>query len=304
MLRKPLIVAAAVLPPRTPQLGGQALPEGVLIRSPARWSIAVRRPDGGIHVESHDVDGSADSRSPLRRSVLRGLFALGEAVRIGLRGLQVSVRVGMGGELTHRQLAMSVGPVFASLILVFVAGPSVAVGATDVDGIAGDAFEAGVRIAMLVLYLLMVSRSRSARQLFSFHGAEHKAIAAYERSGVVPRRGEARAASPIHTRCGTNFLTLFLFSSGVVYAFVPRQPLVDGAFWRIVLVPVAAVIAYELMRAAARAEHAIWPRLVVWPGRALQRITTREPTDDQLEVALAALYELLGPAGPEGLIPP
>lgn len=78
----------------------------------------------------------------------------------------------------------------------------------------------------------------------------------------------------------------------------------DGAFWRIVLVPVVAVIAYELMRAAARAEHAIWARLVVWPGRALQRITTREPTDDQLEVALAALYELLGPAGPEGLIPP
>jgi uncharacterized protein YqhQ len=128
--------------------------------------------------------------------------------------------------------------------------------------------------------------------LFAFHGAEHKVVAAVERVGGIPDHGTARAASPVHPRCGTNFVALFVLAGGVMNSFVPRDPLWAGAVWRVLLVPVGAVVAFEVMRAAAREPGAAWSRLVTWPGRALQRITTREPTDDQLEVAFAALGAL------------
>jgi uncharacterized protein YqhQ len=156
--------------------------------------------------------------------------------------------------------------------------------------VGADAAEAALRVAMLFVYLALVYRSSAARELFAYHGAEHKTIAAYEQLGMLPQVRDARRFGPVHDRCGTNFIVLFAVVSGLVYSFVSRTPLVIGAVVRIVLVPVVAALAYEAMRAAAR-DHTL--RFLVWPGRLAQRLTTCEPADAQLEVACAALERLL-----------
>jgi uncharacterized protein YqhQ len=259
------------------------------MRTPSRWSIAVRRADGGIHVESHDAGGSMPSVP-----FLRGPVVLVESLRVALDAIRVSVRVTTGVESRRNEVGSTLAAVAFTFIVLFGAGPGVAVGASGLRGAAADVAEGAIRVAMFVLYLAAVGRSRTAVELFRYHGAEHKVIAAFERSGTLPALEDARPVSPIHNRCGTNFAMLLLIVAGFTYAPVPRTPLWAGALLRMALVPVAAALAYELMRVAAREHDQLWSRFVTWPGRAAQRITTREPGDAQLEVARAALESLLG----------
>jgi len=213
-------------------------------------------------------------------------------MRVGLHALLVSVRVTTRAEPSRGQVAATLAAIGGSALVLFVTAPSIAIGATNLHGITAAAAEAATRVAMLVVYLLLVSRSRGAAQLFRYHGAEHKTIRAFERLGRVPFLKEARDVGPIHDRCGTNFAMLFVLCAGVVYAIVPRSPLWVGALWRVVLVPLVGSLAYELMRLAAHEERELWARIVVWPGRAAQRLTTAEPGDDELDVAIAALTAL------------
>ena len=266
------------------EIGGQALPEAVLVRTPALWAVAVRRPDGSIHCESHVVE---ERWLRLRRTVLRGPLALVEAVRIGAHGLRIALHHSTGASVTSEQMAVTFAPVLVGVLAVFVVGPGVL--AAFGSGIVADVAEAVSRPAGLLVYLGAVARSAQTRRLFAYHGAEHQAIAAYERHGRVPTASEARLESPVHVRCGTNFLMLFVLAAGLVYSFVPRRPLWVGGLWRIALVPIVAAVAYETMRLTAAAEHALIARLLTWPGRTVQRITTRRPSDDQIEIALQAL---------------
>ncbi|MGH7859371.1 MAG: DUF1385 domain-containing protein [Candidatus Binatia bacterium] len=248
-----------------------------------------------MHVERHPVPEATGFRRVLSRTALRGLAALADAMHVGVRALQVAVRIGTGDELTRPQLLQVFGVLGVSVLVVFVAGPGVAAAAIPAPDAVADVAEGTGRLAMFVLYLALVARSASGRRLFSYHGAEHKTIAAFERRGGMPAVDDARASSPVHPRCGTNFLTLCVLVAGVVYAFVPRSPVWTGAAWRVLLVPAVAVGAYELMRIAARSSGAVWARVVTMPGRTAQRLTTREPSPDQLEVAMAAIGELLRP---------
>lgn len=261
------------------------------------WAIAVRRPDGGLHLGRHPVPQATGLRRVLSRTPIRGLAALGDAMHVGVRALQVAVRIGTGDELTRTQLIQVFGVLGTSVLVVFVAGPGIAAAAIPSSDMIADAVEAAGRLAMFVVYLALVSRSASGRRLFAYHGAEHKVIGAFERRGAMPANEDAWLSSPVHPRCGTNFLTLCVLVSGVVYALVPRSPVWTGAAWRMLLVPVVAAGAYELMRSAARSPRAVWARAVTFPGRAAQRLTTREPSPDQLEVAMAAIGELVRPDG-------
>jgi uncharacterized protein YqhQ len=249
--------------------------------------VAVRRPDGEIHTESHAI---LQRRPRLQRTLLRGPLSLVDAVRIGTRALRVAVRETTGADAEPRQVAMTLGAVGVGVLAVFVIGPGALVG--GLPDRTADVIEAAARAGVLLVYLLGVSRSPQAQRLFHYHGAEHKAVAAYEKAGRAPSAAEAVAASPVHPRCGTNFIVLFVIAAAIVYSFAPRQPLFAGAAWRVSLVPVVVVLAYETMRASARGGAV--GRLVTWPGRALQRITTREPSSDELEVAHAAMRTLLG----------
>jgi uncharacterized protein YqhQ len=248
----------------------------------------VRRPDRSIHTEVHPV---ALRWTRLRKSFLRGSVALVDAVSIGLRAADIAIRESTGVS-SEGGAGVVLAPVAVAILAIFVGMPAIA--ARSWTGIAGDVAEASVRAAMLLVYLGALSRSSFARRLFAYHGAEHKAIAACERAGRMPSAEEARVESPIHVRCGTDFIALFVIVCGVVFSFVAREPWWFATVVRVALVPVVMVFAYELMRLAARFEGSPGSRLVTWPGRALQRITTREPSDDQLEVALAALRTAVG----------
>ena len=261
------------------------------MRTPVRWAVAIRRPDGEIVTETHDVP---DRWTALRRTLARGPAALAEAVSIGLEALRISVRESAGVVPTSAQMRSTLATVGAGVIALFVIAPAVFVSGWS-DWTA-DVLEAVLRAAVLLVYLLTISRSASARRLFGYHGAEHKVIAAFEQRGETPTLDEARAPSPVHPRCGTSFIALFVIVAGVVHAFVPRAPVWAGALWRVLLLPIDAALAYEVMRATARHEKTIVARILSLPGRALQRLTTREPADDQLEVALAAFGALSKPS--------
>jgi uncharacterized protein YqhQ len=248
----------------------------------------VRKPNGEIHTESHPI---AERSSVLQRTLLRGPFALADAVRIGTRALRVALRETTGVEPEARRVSMTFALVGIAVLGVFVVAPGVLLAGVQ-DAIA-DVLEALSRAGGLLVYLLAVSRTPAAQRLFAYHGAEHKVVAAFELTGAEPTLEEERAASPVHPRCGTAFMALFVIVAGAVFAFVPRSPAWAGAAWRVGLVPVVVVVAYETMRAAARTGTSVLSRLVSWPGRALQRITTREPSADQLEVAHTALRTLL-----------
>jgi uncharacterized protein YqhQ len=230
----------------------------------------------------------------LRGTALRGIAALADAVSIGWRALATAARVSSALRAEDDQLAIVFVPVLVAVLGVFVVVPDAV--AARWTGIGADVAEAGGRAAMLVVYLLAVSRSHQARRLFAYHGAEHKTIAAFERHARVPTLEECRSESPVHVRCGSDFVALFVLAGGVIFSLVTRRPLWLGALARVALMPVVAALGYELMRAAARGGAAWWARALTWPGRALQRITTREPDDGMIEIALTALREAVKPS--------
>lgn len=261
----------------------------MLVRTPSRWAVAIRRPDGSLHTETHDV---SDRWPRLRNTVLRGPLALVEAMGIGLRGIDIAMREA-GQPVGTQALGAVFVPVAVGVLGFFVAVPGML--ASPLDRVAADVVEASLRAATLLIYLGVLSRAERSRRLFGYHGAEHMAIAAFERHGRVPTRDEAREQSPIHVRCGTDFVALFVIVCGVVFSFVGRDPVWLGGVLRVLLVPLVAAISYEVMRVCARHHSRLWARVATWPGRALQRITTRPPDDGQLEVALAALEAAVGP---------
>jgi uncharacterized protein YqhQ len=255
-----------------------------MTRTPDAWSVAVRARDGSVHTEKHAV------APPSSIAFVRGPASIVSSLRIGTRAIRVALRETLGAEVTTEQMAVTFGAGGVAVLAIFVVAPGVLIGGR---GASGAALEAVIRAAMLVAYLFVISRSAQTRLVLRYHGAEHKTIAAYEQLGRLPTPDEARAASPIHMRCGTTFVALFVITCGVVFAVVPRSPLWLGALARVAITPIVVALAYEVMRGAAREPRAIWSRVLTWPGRALQHVTTRAPTDDEIGVAIAALRTLL-----------
>lgn len=276
-------------------VGGQAVAEGVMMRTPGRWAVAVRRPDGGIHTEAHAVDSFLSRHPALARTPLRGPLVLAEAMSVGMRALHVSARVAAGlpsgGERTRAPLAVVMVALLAVLALPAVAVP----GGRD-QQVLRNAIEGGLRLLLVVGYVVSISRLPDVRRLFGYHGAEHKTIGAYEETGERPTAEAVRAHPRRHVRCGTSFLALAALAQAALVLPLATVPL----WWRLVLravaVAVAAVLAYEGLRVAASGSAP--GRLLALPGLWLQRVTTREPDDGQLEVALASLDALLGDGEP------
>lgn len=204
-----------------------------------------------------------------------------------MRAIAIALRWSTGEEVRREAVGVVAAPVVAGVVGIFIALPGMLT--AGLPDLAADVTEAASRAAMLLVYLAALSRSATSQRLFGYHGAEHMAIAAFERLGRMPSAAEARAESPVHVRCGTDFLALIVIASGFVYSSVGRQPLWAGALMRVALLPVVAALAYEVMRWCAASPDRLWSRLLTWPGRSLQRVTTRAPDDGQLEVALAAL---------------
>ncbi len=273
-------------------MGGQAVVEGVMMRGASNWAVAVREPDGGIAVELHDVPGWGDRYAKI--PLVRGVVNLAESMMLGMRALTWSANRQMPEEerLSGAAMGVTVAVSMALFVGIFILVP--ALGARGISSIAGiDGFLFHVLEGVLVLglflgYLLLIGHMAEIRKVFQYHGAEHKAIAAYEND--VPLTPEsAQRFTTAHVRCGTNFLLTVLVLAILAYSVIGRPALPYLILSRVVLIPVIAGVAYELIRFAAGHMEKRWVRTAMVPGLALQKLTTREPTLDQIEVAIASL---------------
>ena len=276
--------------------GGQAVVEGVMMRGRDVWAVAVRRPAGDLHIESHDIDSVAKRHPALAKPFIRGVIALGQALAIGFRALSVSARESVPEDerLSSRQMGMSMAIAAVIFIGLFVVLPAVAfrwVGKSVDSSILVNALEGVFRVALFLGYLLLIGRTKDIRRVFQYHGAEHKTIAAYEHEEpLVPERVDGY--STLHVRCGTNFLFNVLFLTifvGLALDFLLPHVLLLRVAARVVVIPLLAAFGYEIIRAASRDERSLVFRVASLPGLALQKITTRAPDRAQIEVAIRAL---------------
>ena len=263
-----------------------------MMRGATTWAVAVRTPDGDIETTVHDVPGWAERYNKI--PLVRGVMNLAESMGLGMRALSWSANLQMPEEERLSKGAMG-GAMAVSLVLfmgIFILLPALgARGLGSLFGITGFAFHAleGALVLSLFLgYLTAIGQMKEIRKVFQYHGAEHKSIAAYEND--VPLTPEsAQTFTTAHVRCGTNFLLIVLTMAIVVYSIIGRPALPYLILSRIVLIPVIAGLAYEVIRYAARHMDRRWVRTLMIPGLSLQKLTTREPTLDQIEVAIAAL---------------
>jgi uncharacterized protein YqhQ len=283
-------------------VGGQAVLEGVMMRGPRNWAVAVRKPDGEIAHVSKPIDPLAARHWALRLPVVRGVVALGESLAIGFRALSVSANYAAQDaaegdeepiELGRWALAFAFLVAIGFAVMIFKVGPALL---TDLLPISNGGWfvlvEGLIRVTVFVLYLTILSLIPSLRRVFEYHAAEHKAINAYE-AGEELTPEITQRYSLIHPRCGTAFLLWVMVVSVFVYAILGRPVWYWLIVSRIVLLPVIAGIAYELIRFAGKhSENRILMTLLA-PGLWLQRLTTREPSLDQLEVSIRALREVL-----------
>jgi uncharacterized protein YqhQ len=277
--------------------GGQAVVEGVMMRGRDVWAVAIRRPAGDIHVESHDIESVAKRHPILRKPFLRGVIALGQALAIGFRALSISARESApeDEQLTSRQMAVSfviAAVIFIGLFIVLPAATFGWVGRRIGSSILTNVLEGVFRVALFLGYLLVIGRAKDIRRVFAYHGAEHKTIAAYEHDDpLTPDR--IGPYSTLHVRCGTNFLLIVMVTTIFVFALFGEP----GLWWRIgsrlLAIPIIAGLAFELLRLGARYPKSAFMRIVMTPGLWLQKITTKPPDDDQIEVAIASFNEVL-----------
>jgi uncharacterized protein YqhQ len=277
--------------------GGQAVVEGVMMRGRDVWAVAIRRPAGDIHVESHDIESVAKRHPILRKPFLRGVIALGQALAIGFRALSISARESApeDEQLTSRQMAVSfviAAVIFIGLFIVLPAATFGWVGRRIGSSVLTNVLEGVFRVALFLGYLLVIGRAKDIRRVFAYHGAEHKTIAAYEHDDpLTPDR--IGPYSTLHVRCGTNFLLIVMVTTIFVFALFGEP----GLWWRIgsrlLAIPIIAGLAFELLRLGARYPKSAFMRIVMTPGLWLQKMTTKPPDDDQIEVAIASFNEVL-----------
>jgi uncharacterized protein YqhQ len=281
-------------------IGGQAVLEGVMMRGASNWAVAVRKPDGDIAHISKPIVSPMTRHWVLRLPVIRGVVALGESLAIGFRALAISANYAaqeegdeeVQTELSRGQLIFAFAIAIGFAVLLFKVGPALL---TDWIGIQARWFvivEGLIRVTVFVLYLALISLLPDLRRVFQYHAAEHKAINAYE-AGEELEPTRVQKFSLIHPRCGTAFLLWVMVIAIFVFAFFGRPTWYWLIATRILLLPVIAGIAYEVIRFAGKhAGNRILMTLLA-PGLWLQRLTTREPTLDQLEVSIRALRKVL-----------
>ena len=279
-----------------PIVGGQAVIEGVMMRGFGKTATAVREPNGNIAVEVKPVNSIADRYPILKKPFLRGSVTLYESLVLGMKSLSYSAQ--MAGEedeqLSDREMAGTIALAIVLAAGLFIAIPTGA--AKFFHSITDDPFflnlmEGALRLLIFLAYLTAISRMQDIQRVFQYHGAEHKTIFCYE-AGLPLTVENVQKFPRLHPRCGTTFLLIVMLVSIVVFAFLGWPDLWLRIASRIALLPVVAGISYEIIRLAARSENALI-RAAIMPGLWLQYLTTRQPDDEMVEVAIASLNAVL-----------
>ena len=286
-----------------PSIGGQALIEGVMMRGPRSWAIAVRKPNQEIVTEAHALPGHPDRRPFLKWPLIRGVYVLVESLQIGFRALMISAGHAMDEEEekpTEKQLGWTMVAALIFFAGIFIVLPALAIKFSGrwmgiEDPFLQNLAEGLLRIGMFVGYILLISLMKDIRRVFQYHGAEHKTIYAYENDDPLEPEIVDRY-STLHVRCGTNFLFIVLSLTILAHLVMdlllpPSIPLKLAA--RVAAIPLLAGLAYEVIKAASKKEDSKVLKVLSLPGLGLQKITTRPPTPDQIEVAIAAMESVI-----------
>jgi uncharacterized protein YqhQ len=288
--------------------GGQAVLEGVMMRGPSCWSVAVRKPNGEMAEVTKHVRSPMQRHRLWRLPVIRGVVALGESLAIGFRALAISANYaaqeeGDDGEITTEisrgQIIFSFVIAIGFALMLFKVGPALLTSWLPIEGTTWFVVVEGlIRVSVFILYIALIGLIPDLKRVFQYHGAEHKAINALEGgSELTPEK--VQKFSLIHPRCGTAFLLWVMVIGIFVFALVGRPVWYWLIVSRIALLPVIAGLAYELIRYAGKHQGNRALMTLLAPGLWLQRLTTREPTLDQVEVSIRALQEVVRREGSE-----
>ncbi len=298
----------ALVAKRDAPVGGQAVLEGVMMRGVSVWAVAVRRPDGEIEISSEPIRPWATRHRLWRAPVLRGVVALGESLKIGFRALGISANAQLEedeeGEREEIGGWMWGLTIVFSLVLAIGLFFVVPVGLTSLikDKLGSPLLfwlvEGVLRTGIFIGYIAAISRLKDLRRVFEYHGAEHKTISCYEAEDeLTPAR--AKLYSRLHPRCGTSFLLIVMVLAIFVFAPIGLPAWYWLVFSRIVGVPLIAGLSYEVIKWAGKNRRKRWVRAVMWPGLMLQNLTTREPDEEELAVAISSLQAVLAREDPK-----
>lgn len=297
---------------RKTSIGGQAVIEGVMMRGPEKVAIAVRKPDGEIEVDVRDNVPLTKRNKLLSVPLIRGSVSLIDSLSTGMKSLTYSasffeeeeeskfdkfLKNRLGDKAEGAIMGFSMVLSFVIAIAIFVGIPTYSaslIGKLTHNSLLKNLLEGLIRLIIFILYIYLISKMKDIQRVFEYHGAEHKSIFCYE-AGEELTPENAKKYKRLHPRCGTNFLLIVMLISIVLFSFLGWPGVVMRIISRIIFLPVVAGLSYELIKWLGKSESAL-ARILSYPGLMLQNLTTREPDEKQLEVAIAALKAVI-PSG-------
>jgi uncharacterized protein YqhQ len=276
--------------------GGQAVMEGVMMRSKDHLVVCVRQPNNEIVTKTEELHSLSEKYSFLKLPFLRGILALFETLYSGIKGIYFSANAAFGDDeeesLNPKEIAVVVAVAICLSILLFSVTPFFLTSLLNFGGgVVFNIVEGIVRLSFLLAYLAAVSLVGDFKRIFQYHGAEHTAINAYE-SGVELNVENARKYSRFHARCGTSFLLIVTSISILFFSIMPSADYLVRLSYRVVLIPVISGVSYELLKLSDKYRNSTIMKVLVAPGLALQHLTTRQPDDEMIEVAIKAVKEV------------
>ncbi len=294
-------------------IGGQAVIEGVMMRGPKKIAIAVRTPSGEIEIDKKPVQSLTKRYKILKIPVLRGIIAFFESMIVGVKSLMFSAKFFdleaeeeipskferlldkiFGDKIQEALIYFSVIIAVAFGVGLFIMLPAVLAGFVNrfiAHGILATIIEGILRISIFVLYIVLISRMKDIQRVFEYHGAEHKSIFCYE-SGEELTVENVKKYARLHPRCGTSFLLIVMVVSIILFSFISWDNIWTRLGLRLLLLPLVAGLSYEVIKFSGRS-RSVFAKIISIPGMYLQRLTTREPDDNQIEVAIEALKHVM-----------
>ena len=278
-------------------IGGQAVIEGVMMRSRNFWALSVRRPDKTISTNVYPSQPISNKHKFLGWPLIRGTVSLVESMGIGFKALSFSVNESTDEDIKFSKKEMTISILIAVIFTVgifFIAPTLISRSFQEYisNSFLFNLLEGLIRIMFFLMYIFLVSLLKDIRRLFQYHGAEHKTIAAFENNEeLIPEK--IRKYSTLHMRCGTNFLLIVMVVAIFVFAILGKPPIYWRIISRIVLIPVIAGISFEFIKIAGRFSNNKFVHILFYPGLLIQKITTRQPDDMQLEVAIESFKKVI-----------
>lgn len=283
-------------------IGGQAVLEGVMMRAPRSLAIAVRRPDGGISVKSETVIPLSERFPVVKLPIVRGAVALFSSLVVGIKALNFSANEALSEgedkeELSSMAVAGTMAFAFGFGILLFFILPlyltKLLIPIIGGSNLVFNLVDGAIRVAVFLVYIIGISQMKDIQRVFQYHGAEHKSIFTFE-AGEELNVENVKKYSCLHPRCGTSFLLIVMLVSILIFSLIPKLwPFYLKGGARVFLLPIIAGVSYEFLKWSAKHDGNALVKLVIRPGLALQRLTTREPDDSQIEVAIRSMQVAL-----------